>query len=218
MGAVRREDFLSGGWKGLLRDFMHTPAGQIVERRLAGLANLLAPRGLAQIQAEAGVASAPGDFYDRSRAYSRPPGADPESFESLCDRCGDCVRACPYGVIFTQGPESGPLLEPNLMACRLCSDYPCIRSCPTGALQSLPQDTLPRFGVARLRTEACLNSIPPAQGKRRKICRECAASCPVANVIDYDRQALPRIAEHCTGCGLCVAVCPTSALQVEVGA
>ena len=51
-----------------------------------------------------------------------------------------------------------PLINPNLKACLLCEDYPCINSCKTGALIKLNKKEIPSFGKARLFEEFCLNT------------------------------------------------------------
>ena len=67
----------------------------------------------------------------------RPPGAQNEEiFQKLCNRCGECIRACPFfslqpvfkGNQFDQGTPSLRLGE---AFCRFCEDIPCIKACPT---------------------------------------------------------------------------------------
>lgn len=53
--------------------------------------------------------------------------------QSLCDGCGDCVPACPYG-----NPKIDPETELAVM-CDLCVDRPegpaCVNACPSQALR-----------------------------------------------------------------------------------
>ncbi len=44
-------------------------------------------------------------------------------------------------------------------------------------------------------------------------CEECAHFCPV-NVFDVFQKAYPVRADHCMGCGTCVAVCKPKAVIV----
>lgn len=217
---MERKDVFQSGIRDFLRDLLETPAGREIDRRLQGLANVLAPRGLDHFAAASAL---PPPVAPDERVYARPPGAlfDPEAFDAACTRCGDCVRGCPYGVLFTVGPESGPVLEPNLMACRLCEDFPCIRACETGALLPLESGTLPKFGQAVLRADQCLNAAAvraaAQKSPRARYCKECAASCPVPDVIRYSRKTrTPEFADHCTGCGQCVRACPSGAIQIEI--
>jgi len=51
----------------------------------------------------------------------------------LCDGCGDCVTACPYGTV-TIEPETS-----QAVICDLCADLPdgpaCVAGCPSSALR-----------------------------------------------------------------------------------
>ncbi len=211
-----RKDFFKNGYKGALRDLMKTPVGSVVDHQLHSLANLLAPvwlnDRLVETSSDAGkepVAETPGEV-----AFPRPPGAieDPEEFNRLCTKCNDCITACPYGVIFTLGGTSGPLLDPARYPCHLCEEYHCIAACETGALQSLPDDTLPKFGELSFQHTHCLNNSEKrasrnAGQKREPYCKLCARACPV-EAITYDKARLPLVADHCAGCGLCMKDCP----------
>ncbi len=56
----------------------------------------------------------------------------------LCQGCGDCASACPWGVLAVRAPDGGaddPLWGLPLV-CDLCGGNPaCARRCSTGALQ-----------------------------------------------------------------------------------
>lgn len=119
--------------------------------------------------------------------------------------------ACPYGAIFSVPDVHGPVLDPNHIPCHLCEDFPCIEACPEEALLPLGSDTLPGFGTAEVHLDACLNRERPKGGKKCKLCQEV---CPVEDTVSYDRKGLPSMADHCTGCGVCVEQCPTGAIQV----
>jgi ferredoxin-type protein NapG len=230
--SMKRQEFFTRGLKELAGSFAKTPVGRFVDRRLLGLANLLAPEGLQQ----------PASY---SVTFPRPPGAT-SSFNSLCTRCGDCIAACPYGALFQFHEKQGPVLNPNFTACQLCSDWPCIKACETGALQKLPEQTLPAFGRLHVYADRCLNFAndnPKIAGtagtrseqlskKKKKnfqqkmarankgsmptpSCSSCQTACPVAGVISYSAAKLPEVAGHCTGCGMCVPACPTGAVEVQ---
>jgi ferredoxin-type protein NapG len=242
---MERKKFFTDGLKGIGQDLWKGPVGEIVGRRLQNFANLLAPEGLdhaianrpdqGELALESGEFAIPTEF-------ARPPGALPDSaaFERACTRCGDCVIACPYGVIFTLGGSSGPLIDPGSVACQLCPDMPCIAACDEGALEPLPENSLPKFGQAEVIAGACLNSSPDEatglkrsgtakskkkkaeragkkSGGRNKTCRECAKACPVPEVITFGKEnKLPRFAEHCTGCGQCVPACPAEPRAIRI--
>ena len=157
----------------------------------------------------------------------RPPGAGP-GFLGACIRCGQCVRACPYKTLkliglFKNGGTGSPHFEPRQIPCEMCEDLPCIKACPTGALDpKLTEVNKIKMGVAVLvDQETCLNYL----GLR---CGVCYRACPcIGKTISLDAQHnhrsgkhtlfLPKIhSEHCTGCGKCEKSCvlPTPAIKV----
>ena len=136
----------------------------------------------------------------------RPPGAVAEGqFLASCTRCGDCVTACPPHAIQWAPPEAGeqragtPYIDPIHQACVMCTDTPCITACAPGVLRrELPLT----MATARIDTGTCL----PWQGQP---CRLCIDQCPVAGAIEVDDMGRPTInPTACTGCGVCVQVCP----------
>jgi len=215
MPLMDRKGFFSDGLKQMLGGFLKSPAGQIVDTQLQGLSNVLAPEGLDQMLEEAEERRARTMRKSRSGRMPRPPGAiESVWFDSLCTRCGDCVQACPHQAIFRLEDGMGPALNPNETACRLCEDFPCISSCKEEALVAMEEDVLPKFGQARVLTRNCLNS-ESNRAKRKKegakrltYCRECLNVCPITDAVRLNEKKLPVFARFCTGCGLCVHVCP----------
>ena len=140
-----------------------------------------------------------------------PPGAVPD-FAALCTKCDDCVAACPAWAIRKaedHEPQAGyPLLEPNTTACALCDDpLPCIEVCEPGALLPIPRESV-RLGLALLDLALCV--VPSGE-----TCSFCVDHCPVAEQAIRMSEDGPVISEEgCTGCGLCVPVCPTDALEI----
>lgn len=158
------------------------------------------------------------DSFSIQSGYPRPPGSvrDPDRFKQLCTDCGDCIVGCPYGAIIRVPTEYGPVMDPNLSACMLCEDYPCIQSCDEKALLPLPNHVLPKFGRAILEPQLCLN-MNHSKTKSSEVCRLCVDDCPVEDAIALLSGAvsIPSItADHCTGCGICVDSCPTGALHI----
>ena len=70
----------------------------------------------------------------------RPPGAEAEEdFLKLCIKCGQCLQVCPYDSIKLEDIAGGAsmgmaYISPLERGCYLCSAFPCILACPTGAL------------------------------------------------------------------------------------
>ena len=163
-------------------------------------------------------------------AYAiRPPGALPEEkFQAACLRCGQCVRACPYKILYLAElgkdiPTGTPYFIARTGPCRMCEDMPCIRACPSGALnKSLPTIYKSKMGLAVLLDhENCLNHL----GLR---CDVCYRACPLIDeAITLDVQVnrrsevhtlfIPVVhSKHCTGCGKCEHSCVLENAAIKV--
>ena len=159
----------------------------------------------------------------------RPPGAASEdNFLGACIRCGMCVRDCPYNILELARPESPiatgtPYFTARSGPCEMCEDIPCVKACPTGALDHRLTDiNQSRMGLAVLSDqETCLNFL----GLR---CDVCYRVCPVIDkAITLEvrpntrtgRHAMfiPTVhSEHCTGCGKCESACVTEEASIRV--
>ncbi len=190
-------------------------------------------QGLAQGAAGAFVGGALwGGFLRQSRAAPtvlRPPGAlaDEADFARACIKCGACVSACPYDTLRLadlgeDAPAGTPTFTPRQVACAMCVDIPCVRPCPSGALDRAMQDIgAARMGVAVLDPSTCLSM----QGLR---CEACHRACPVIDKalrLEYRHQ--PRTGvhaffepvvdpDHCTGCGQCEHACVMDVAAIKV--
>lgn len=162
----------------------------------------------------------------------RPPGALPEEdFLGACLRCGLCVRDCPYdtlklsemGAASSAGAVGTPYFTARAVACEMCDDIPCVKACPSGALdRSFTDISQAKMGLAALVDhESCLNFL----GLR---CDVCYRVCPVIDKAitlekvhntrsDRHAMLLPTVhADYCTGCGKCEKSCvlPEAAIKV----
>lgn len=159
----------------------------------------------------------------------RPPGALAEAdFLATCVRCGLCVRDCPYDTLKLSDlgdpvPTGTPYFTARKIPCEMCEDIPCVKACPTGALdRQLTDINLSRMGLAALvDQESCLNFL----GLR---CDVCYRVCPVIDkAITLESRHNPRSDRHamllptvhsdaCTGCGKCEKSCvlPEAAIRV----
>ncbi len=150
----------------------------------------------------------------KSRKINRnlkfPPGAlkNKSSFLKKCTGCGDCIHACPYNTIFpvfdSSLDKNVPYLDPNMNACMMCFDYPCIEACEENALIPLKKKEKLKLGQAKPILNHCINTKT-----EDNTCNACRTSCPVENVISYNKKFQPKISKDCTGCGICVQACPT---------
>ena len=141
-----------------------------------------------------------------------PGGQDENSFLSLCIKCDRCRSACPEGVIGVSTIFDGlvsmrtPVMDFRKGYCDFCKK--CIDVCPTAALKPFAGRTV-KIGVAEL-TESCIALRTGGCTKCFDACPEFAIRLNAQNVPIIDRQA-------CTGCGLCVKVCPANVLQSYKG-
>lgn len=159
----------------------------------------------------------------------RPPGAMAEQdFLGACIRCGLCVRDCPYDTLklskIGEAVALGtPYFEARTVPCEMCDDIPCVKACPTGALDhGLSKIEDSRMGLAVIvDQENCI----AFQGLR---CEVCYNICPVrGKAISLDMQHNARTgkharfipvvhSEHCTGCGKCEHACILDEAAVKV--
>jgi ferredoxin-type protein NapG len=197
------------------------PAGKMrladaARRRFVASAGALGAAGLLSL----GAGFVARDARALQAQAVRPPGAIAEpAFLGACVRCGQCVRACPYGTLRLAEPGSGvgagtPYFVARDVPCEMCEDVPCVKACPTTALDhGLTDIGKARMGVAVLvDEERCLNAL----GLR---CDVCYRVCPVIDkAITLDTRHNARTAKHamfiptvhsdaCTGCGKCERSC-----------
>lgn len=130
----------------------------------------------------------------RAAQVIRPPGAlDEPAFLGACIRCGLCVRDCPYDTLKLATPDDSvvpgtPWFAARDVPCEMCEDLPCVKACPTGALDpALTDIRAARMGVAVLiDQENCLNFL----GMR---CDVCYRVCPVIDkAITLEMRRNPR--------------------------
>jgi len=148
-----------------------------------------------------------------NKSYLRPPGSGNEDeFLSLCQKCGECIKACPTGVL-DRVKEMHPLIldtpfmnfENNY--CERC--YACIEACKSGALN---KENLKKYKLyAKLDENRCV-------AFQDIFCQSCYWSCPkmdkAITLKDFNYPQFHR--EECLGCGRCVHVCPTSPKSIEI--
>lgn len=139
----------------------------------------------------------------------RPPGAMAEPrFQDTCTGCGDCVTACPAGII----AMSSGLPEVNFSheGCEFCGA--CADACRPGAIlpatEEQPGDSW-RHGIQI--GEACLSAAGV-------VCRVCGERCEAGAIrfrLAVGGRSAPELdTDLCTGCGACVGPCPADAISV----
>lgn len=87
-----------------------------------------------------------------------------------------------------------------LFACRRCEDYPCVNSCPTGALKR-------EAGIVKRSRIICVS------------CKTCSLACPFGTILP---ELIPYLVSRCDTCigrlkegeePLCVRTCKNGALS-----
>lgn len=143
----------------------------------------------------------------------RPPGAAPESrFTGLCARCGNCVRACPQGIIVPDLGTTGlagaltPVLD---MSRGYCNEWcrACTLACPTGAIRPLTMEAKRdlSIGTAVVARGRCL------AWKDHLYCMVCQEFCPYGAIRSVEQGGVncPLVDPTlCRGCGACQNDCP----------
>jgi len=149
----------------------------------------------------------------------RPPGAVEEDlFLARCLRCGRCLEVCPTGAITLSGVEDGLMAvgTPTVDALRgPCEAFagrcdgllPCVRSCPSGALQ---WGRGIKIGSAEIDRSLCI------AWKRNGGCLVCKEVCPVPEAIQVGEKKPHFNPDACIGCGRCVYACPAEPKALKV--
>lgn len=144
----------------------------------------------------------------------RPPGSiDEQRFAGLCIRCGNCIRACPTGIIQPDLGSTGiagflaPVVRFQDGYCRE-DCHACTQVCPSGAITRLSLEQKPRtpMGVAKLDFSICLL-------RDNHECDICARVCRYEAIdirwSEEEYLAIPHVdREKCPGCGACEVGCP----------
>jgi len=204
-----RRGFFSEGLRHLLK-----PLAEVVEQRMEGLD----PSIWNDLAGDDEAPQPPESQESRPLpVFVRPPGALPEGeFLARCTSSGRCVLACPVSAIKHASVgdsrvDRKPIIEPRIQACVLCDELSCMKSCPSGALQSLTRDRI-RMGLAVLRRDLCVRT-------RGEDCRICVDKCPVGRTaVDIPQPGADVTvnAEACTGCGMCEMHCPVEPQAIAV--
>jgi len=158
----------------------------------------------------------------------RPPGAlDEPEFISRCIKCGQCVTECPFDTldlarVGDSVPVGTPHFIPRDVPCYMCPDIPCVKACPTGALDPvLVNIDDADIGLAVVvDQENCLSY----RGLRCEIChRDCPLQDRAITIVRQPRKLskhavfVPIIhSDSCTGCGICEKSCPLPESAIKV--
>ncbi|GAB6044299.1 ferredoxin-type protein NapF [Endothiovibrio diazotrophicus] len=148
-----------------------------------------------------------GDFQGHPLPL-RPPWSIAEPrFIERCTRCGDCLRACPAGIL-QAGRGGFPEVDFSRGECTFCDR--CATACARGVIDR-SDERLPWQAVAVV-DDRCL-------ALRGVVCRSCGERCPEGAItfrMVVGGAALPQLElAACSGCGACVAPCPVGAVAIR---
>ncbi len=136
-----------------------------------------------------------------------PPDLATISSASNCANCeAFCARSCPQEIIKIH-PKSHklmgqPYLDFSSNGCTFCQQ--CHSACPKTGKQEAVAVSL---GKARLNQQNCYAWLNIG-------CKSCINICP-DHLISFDKKDNPTIQlQNCSGCGICIKVCPATAIQV----
>ena len=155
-----------------------------------------------------------------TQQFFRPPASLPvDLFNTLCVRCGSCIKACPTNIIIHHSGNKNVTawMTPEvsfekkgycLEDCNLCGTV-----CPTGSISPFDLNAKKKLfiGSINIRLEDCLLSD-------FKECDRCKSVCPydAIQIIPAQNLMMKPVADlsKCVGCGACSAVCPTETISM----
>ncbi len=168
---------------------------------------------------------------ENAARWIRPPFAIEElDFLIACTRCGDCISACPYEIIFPLSSKLGakvfntPAMDLNNHACHLCEDWPCVQACAQACekpVLKIPEinseqkenttslkKPLPKLANVFINIKTCL----PYSGPECGACKV----CPVEGAMIWDMEKPSINNDLCTGCALCREACIVEPKAIDV--
>ncbi len=183
----------------------------------------------AVVVAAPGLGLSAGDPKSMKKLIRPPMSREERDFLTSCIRCGECMKACPTGILKPAGLEFGlrALWSPVMVAtegfcqkgCNACS-----QACPTDAIMKYPieQKYSYKAGTAVFNDSLCISFT------ENKFCSECVRACPT-DAIEITPGWKPENAtagsdtpapagqtperpvhvsyEKCVGCGACEFAC-----------
>jgi ferredoxin-type protein NapF len=141
---------------------------------------------------------------------ARPPWSlsEPE-FLDRCDRCDDCLKACPERIL-KRGSGGFPEVDFARGGCTFCGE--CLNACKGRAI--VGDGTAPDTAWT-LRAEiddTCL-------AVRGVVCRSCGEACDARAIrfrLELGGVARPLLdRDRCNGCGGCYSICPVAAVRIH---
>ena len=129
---------------------------------------------------------------------------DAEQFLEKCTQCADCISVCPENILI-KGDGGFPNIDFDLGECDFCGK--CAEVCKEPIFTAITESPWQKKAIIN---QTCL-------ANESIYCRSCAESCEAqALTFRIGISAVPKIDNDlCTGCGACVAPCPTKSIQIK---
>lgn len=162
----------------------------------------------------------PKQLNNSNEPFFRPPASvSNDKFNTLCIRCGNCIKSCPTRIIVHRINNNDLLsfMTPEvrfengycLEDCNLCG-----RVCPTGSITLFSTDAKSQIimGKAEIIHPECLLL-------NNKECNKCKESCRYEAISIKRVSGLPQAVpvldlECCVGCGACAVICPSRTITM----
>jgi ferredoxin-type protein NapF len=134
----------------------------------------------------------------------RPPWTREASVRKACTGCGVCTEVCPQAIIALDHGYPAITFSDECTRCGQCADA-CSEPVFDRDLAAFPH-------IAEIGAE-CFAA-------RGIVCQSCGDFCPETAIrfaMRVGGPALPFVdASLCTGCGACIAACPTDAIKPQL--
>jgi len=131
------------------------------------------------------------------------------AFTDLCRRCDDCIQACEQAIV-VRGDGGFPTVDFARGGCTFCGA--CAAVCTHHALD---REAAPAWSLRVAIGDNCLSA-------RGITCRACGDACETRAIrfrLQLGGRAEPTVDPTlCTGCGSCIAGCPTQVIQIQEAA
>jgi len=139
------------------------------------------------------------------KSFIFPPYYEKKENFLKCIECKtkDCLVACDEKIIHIE--EEKPIIKFGINGCTFCDE--CAAACKKNVLNI-------KYKKEKLNCEMIIN---PSKciAWNQTICFSCQEACEEYAII-YKGMFNPVIdLEKCTGCGFCVGVCPTNAIEIK---
>ncbi|NOX43558.1 MAG: ferredoxin-type protein NapF [Gammaproteobacteria bacterium] len=147
-----------------------------------------------------------GKFFSHSEDVRLPWLKSAALFYKNCTQCAECIRACPERIV-KKADGGYPAIDFKFGECTFCGE--CAQACP----QELFETHINRKSWAFIAKveQACLTL-------HQVSCRSCQDSCAYGAIkFELVLGMIPRPEindQLCTGCGACVAPCPSFAIEI----